>query len=281
MISSQSFHSSEIATADAGARGRDKTSSARPVTAAQLAAEFDKWAQNGWGAELELDNRFLMESAVKLLDMKSGAHILDLSCGSGLATRMIAERLAARRTLGMVTGLDISPGMLELARHASRDYANLQYIHGSADSIPSPDEHFDQVVCVESFYYYPNQEQALDEIYRVMAHQGRLYLVLRLYSDNPYADEFLSHLSIPAHVRSMAQYVAMLTEHGFREVQASRLPEPRSRRGGSTGMLRRGVRLLARRPTEWAPAFTERLRIAHKRDKAKSIGALLLTATKR
>jgi ubiquinone/menaquinone biosynthesis C-methylase UbiE len=221
-----------------------------------------------------------VEFVVKLLELKPNTRILDLSCGSGLATRMIAERLASAKTRGAVIGVDISPKMLELATHASRDYPNVHYIRGSADSIPTPDESFYQVVCVESLYYYPEQGQALDEIYRVMTHQGRAYFVLRLYSDNPYSDQFLSHLSIPAHVRSMAEYVAMLTKHGFREVQASRVPEPRSRRGGIAGMLRRGVRLLARRPTEWVPAISERLRIANKRDKARSIGALLLTATK-
>jgi ubiquinone/menaquinone biosynthesis C-methylase UbiE len=280
MMPSRSLQPSEIADATGGAGGRNKTSKAPAIAAAQLEAEFDKWAQNGWAAELELDNRFLMESAVKLLDLKPGTRVLDLSCGSGLATRMIADRLAGMKIRGRVIGVDISPRMLELARHASRDYSNVYFIRGSADSIPSPDESFYQVVCVESFYYYPEQGKALDEIYRVMTHQGRLYVVLRLYSDNPYADEFLSHLSIPAHVRSMAEYVAMLREHGFGEVQASRLPEPRSRRGGTTGMLRRGIRLLSRRPTEWASAISERLRIAHKRDRAKSIGALLLTATK-
>lgn len=277
---SRSLQPSEIADANGGAGGHNETSKTPAVGAAQLEAEFDKWAQKGWGAELELDNRFLMESAVKLLDLKPGVRVLDLSCGSGLATRMIADRLAGIKTRGRVIGVDISPRMLELARHASRDYPNVYFIRGSADSIPSPDESFYQVMCVESFYYYPEQGKALDEIYRVMTHQGRLYVVLRLYSDNPYADEFLSHLSIPVHVRSMTEYVAMLREHGFGEVQASRLPEPRSRRGGTAGMLRRGISLLAGRPTAWASTISERLRIAHKRDKAKSIGALLLTATK-
>ncbi len=279
MKPSQSLHSNEMAETDGTVAG-DKILGARVATTAQLEAEFDEWARNGWGAELELDNHYLMESVVKLLELKPGARILDLSCGSGRATRMIAERIARTRGPGIVTGLDISPGMLELARHASHGYENLHYVHGCADSIPSPDEHFDLVVCVESFYYYPDQGRALDEIYRVMARQGRLYLVLRLYAENSYADEFLSHLSIPAHVRSTAQYVAMLKEHGFGTVQPSRVPEPLCRRGGSIGILRRGVRLLARRPTEWVPAISEKLRIARKRDKARSIGALLLIATK-
>jgi ubiquinone/menaquinone biosynthesis C-methylase UbiE len=280
MIMGESFHSTESAEAHRSAVGRSKTSSAQAVTAEQLQAEFDEWARIGWAAELELDNRYLMECAAKLPNLKPGARVLDLSCGSGLATRMIAERLARERISGIVTGLDISPGMLELARHASPGYQSVRYIQGSADCIPCLDGQFDHVVCVESFYYYPDQGRALDEIYRVMARQGRLHLVLRLYSDNPYADEFLTHLSIPAHVRSMAQYVALLTEHGFEDVRASRLPEPRRRRGGSAGVLRRGFRLLARHPTEWAPAVTEKLRIARKRDRAKSIGALLLIAAK-
>lgn len=279
MSPSQTLQSSEAARISGGVDRRSQTHGTQAEADAQLEAEFDRWAQNGWGTELERDNRFLMEFAVNLLELRPGARVLDLSCGSGLATRMIAQRLATNIG-GQVTGLDISSKMLELARDASRDYSNVHYIQGSADAMPIADESLDELVCVESLYYYPEQERALNEIYRVMTHQGRVYLVLRLYLDNPYADEFLSHLSIPAHVRSMGQYVSMLAEQGFRDVKASRVPEPRIRRGGRFGLLRRGATLLAQRPTAWIPAIREGLRTAHKRDRARSIGALLLTATK-
>ena len=250
------------------------------ITDEQLKNEFDDWARNGWGEELELDNGFLVESTVKLMMLNPGTRVLDLSCGSGLATRMIAARFAAYPNPGVVTGIDISAEMLSLARRASEKHRNLNFVQGSADRIPVEDGYFDEVVCVESFYYYPDQDQALEEIYRVMSHGAYLYLVLRLYSDNPHADEFLSHLSIPAHVRSAAEYVAMLETHNFHMERTARLVERKSRRGGLPGVIERGLRLFTRKPTQWVPAIKEKIRVTRKRDRARGIGALLLVASK-
>jgi ubiquinone/menaquinone biosynthesis C-methylase UbiE len=281
MITGQPSTSTEGIERRSSQAGQNDVSAARAATTEQLRTEFDTWARNGWGSELELDNEYLNKYAVNLLELKANVRVLDLSCGPGLATRMIADRLITIGRPGMVTGMDISEGMLNLARQVSRAYTNLNYIQGSVDSIPSADDKFDEVICVESFYYYPDQGRALDEICRVMARQGRLYLLMRLYSDNPYADEFLSHLSIPAHVRSMEKYAAMLVEHGFQDVRASRVAEPHSRRGGGVGILRRGLKVLAVPPRWWVPSIREKLRITQKRDKARRIGALLLVATKR
>jgi ubiquinone/menaquinone biosynthesis C-methylase UbiE len=280
MVSDDLLRSTGASTITTPSGTIQQRSASTSITREQLRDEFDTWARNGWGIELEIDNRPLIEAAVELLRLDSGTRVLDLSCGSGLAARLIAARAVDTSQFVHITGVDISEEMLRLARTASAGDSNVEYLLGSADRIPSPEEHFDEVVCIESFYYYPDQDRALNEMYRVMKHGARCYLALRLYSDNPYSGEFLSHLSIPAHVRSAAEYASMLRAHGFGIVRMERLPEKKRRRGGYIGILVRGVKLLARRPTQWIPAVKDKLRIVRKRDRARAIGALLLIASK-
>ena len=50
--------------------------------------------------------------------------------------------------------------------------------------IPWEENFFDKVLSVESFYYYPDQDRALMELFRVMAPRGRLFILINLYKDN-------------------------------------------------------------------------------------------------
>ena len=56
------------------------------------------------------------------------------------------------------------------------------FVVGSAQEIPWEENSFDKVLSVESFYYYGNQEGALDELLRVMAPGGELYILINLDS---------------------------------------------------------------------------------------------------
>ncbi len=96
---------------------------------------------------------------------------------------------------------------------------------GSAQHIPWEENFFDKVLSVESFYYYPDQERALAELFRVMAPKGSLYILINLYRDNPYTLRWADELKVPVHVRSEQEYVDMLTQHAFEEVRAVRIPD--------------------------------------------------------
>ena len=69
---------------------------------------------------------------------------------------------------GQVVGVDISDEMVRQARAESRDFENVMFVVGSAAQIPWEENFFDKVLSVESFYFYPDQERALAELFRVM-----------------------------------------------------------------------------------------------------------------
>src|SRR5438309_15211 len=97
--------------------------------------------------------------------------------------------------------------------------------HGSAEKIPAPDGYFTKALSVESFYYYADQGQALDELRRVLAPAGKLFILINLYKDNHYSLRWVSELKVPVQALSEQEYLALLQRHGFSNVQARRIPD--------------------------------------------------------
>ena len=191
-----------------------------------LQEEFNRWAAAGEGEKMERHHRVITEKTIRLMDLGPGERVLDLGCGSGWATRLLA-RLGGEgpEGFGQVVGLDLSDEIIRQARAASKDFDNILYVWGSAQQIPWEENFFDKVLSVESFYYYPDQDRALSELFRVMAPQGRLFILINLYQDNPYSLEWVDKLKVPVHVRSEAEYVELLRKHAFAKVQACRIPD--------------------------------------------------------
>src|SRR5205814_663625 len=71
-----------------------------------VAPEYDEWAG---GLHTRAGARL-----VDLIRPEAKERALDVGCGTGAATRLLAEKVG---THGAVVGVDISPGMLERARN--------------------------------------------------------------------------------------------------------------------------------------------------------------------
>jgi ubiquinone/menaquinone biosynthesis C-methylase UbiE len=124
-----------------------------------------------------------------------------------------------------VVGLDISDEMIRRARASSKDFENILYVWGSAQQLPWEENFFDKMLSVESFYYYPDQDRALAELFRVMAPHGRMFILINLYKDNPYSLQWVDKLKVPVQVRSEAEYLELLKKHAFENVEAVRIPD--------------------------------------------------------
>ncbi len=226
----------------------------------RLQNEFNRWAEEGRGEQMEQHHLYITEQAVRLMDLCPGERVLDLGCGAGWGTRLLARLVGdGPRGHGQVVGLDISDEMIRRARTASREFENIMFVWGSAEKIPWEENYFDKILSVESFYYYPDQDRALNELFRVMAPRGRLFILINLYKDNPYSLGWVDNLKVKVQVRSSAEYVELLKAHAFENVEARQIPDltptPDDYKGNSF------------RNVEELRAF-------------KRIGALLLMATK-
>lgn len=187
----------------------------------KLQQEFNEWAAAGHGDAMEDHHSDITDQTLGLMDFKPTDRVLDLGCGTGWASRRLARMVPE----GEVVGIDVADEMLRRAEQASSGIANVRYLWGSAEKIPAADNSFDKVLSVESFYYYADQGKALDELRRVIAPGGRLFILINLYRDNHYSLLWVSELKVPVQVRSEAEYLDMMRQHGFIDVEARRIPD--------------------------------------------------------
>lgn len=70
--------------------------------------------------------------------------VLDLACGTGILTRMIAQKFPRTK----ITGVDISQTYLQIAKQNSTEFENISFVHQDAEKLDL-DEKFD---CICSSY---------------------------------------------------------------------------------------------------------------------------------
>lgn len=102
--------------------------------------------------------------------LRPGERVLDVACGTGIVTRLAAERVGAA---GSVTGIDIHPGMLAVARSATPSGMSINWREADAESLPSPDSAFDVVLCQMGLQFVTGKLTALREMRRVLETGGR------------------------------------------------------------------------------------------------------------
>jgi ubiquinone/menaquinone biosynthesis C-methylase UbiE len=187
----------------------------------KLQQEFNQWAAAGRGDEMESHHSDITEQTLALMDIQPVDRILDLGCGTGWASR----RMARIATSGEVVGLDVADEMLRRAEQSSSAFRNVRYAWGSAENIPEADNAFNKVLSVESFYYYAEQGKALDELRRMMTPGAKLFILINLYKDNHYSLRWVTELKVPVQALSEAEYKVLLEKHGFKNVEARRIPD--------------------------------------------------------
>lgn len=101
--------------------------------------------------------------------LQPGERVLDAACGSGLIARLAAERVGSS---GTVTGLDLSPDMIEVARAVSP--ATIVWHVGDATSLPGPDDCYNAVLCQMGLMFMQDRQAAVAEMRRVSAPGGRV-----------------------------------------------------------------------------------------------------------
>lgn len=126
-----------------------------------------------WHAQLAGAHAALLHGAA----LEPGERVLDVACGSGLATFGAARAVAPG---GHVVGVDVSGRMIDVARaHAvARGVANASFARMDAEQLAIPDVHFDVALCALGLMYMPDPAQALREMKRVLRPGGRIALAV-------------------------------------------------------------------------------------------------------
>jgi ubiquinone/menaquinone biosynthesis C-methylase UbiE len=113
-------------------------------------------------------------SLVSAARLSAGERVLDVACGTGVVTRIAAERVGPA---GRVIGVDLNPGMIAVARSLpAPNGAPIEWLERSALDLGLDDASFDVVLCQQGLQFFPDKARALREMRRVLDRGGRLAL---------------------------------------------------------------------------------------------------------
>ena len=188
----------------------------------QLRTEFNEWARAGKGESMERGHRPVGEQAIARMRISPDARVLDVGCGSGWATRMLAEYAFN----GRVTGIDISDEMIRVARESSQSQTNVDFEIASTEQLPFNNNEFSYAFSMESLYYYRNIPKALKEIHRVLKPGGLLVAVVDLYWENEATHQWIDTLNVPVELLSVDDYHSLFIDAGFVNIRDQRLFDP-------------------------------------------------------
>jgi len=166
--------------------------------------------------------RRAFEHLVRLSGVGPGDRVLDVGCGTGYLTGLMAAAVAPT---GTVLGIDASPPMIGYARR-SRAGANCSFEIGVAEALQIRDASMDRVVTSFLLHHLPDdlQPQAVREILRVLRPGGTALLAdFRRPRTRP-SRHLLSAAAGYGLSRSPAyELAALCRELGFVDVQAGDL----------------------------------------------------------
>ncbi len=99
-----------------------------------------------------------------------GDRVLDVACGTGIATRLAARTVGAS---GRVVGSDLNEGMLHYAESISEgEWPQIEWRQASALDLPYEAGSFDRVICQQGVQFFPDPVAGLGEMGRVAAVGG-------------------------------------------------------------------------------------------------------------
>ncbi|MDR0359654.1 MAG: methyltransferase domain-containing protein [bacterium] len=149
-----------------------------------IADDYDVWDRGLHGR--------LAERLVDLAEPARGEVALDVGCGTGLLTSLIAERVGPE---GSVIALDPSERMLEKAR--ARGLPNTSYLKSSVEGpLWFRDQTFDLLTFCDSLTFLPEPELTIADAWRLLRPGGRIALVVARRGLATAAQElYLRHLS--------------------------------------------------------------------------------------
>lgn len=144
-----------------------------PPKAQAAEAHFDRWA-GAYGRSRLLPS--LQRKALAQLRPGAGDRVLDVACGAGALVIDVAPHVER------AVGVDLSEGMLEIARSRLRDAAedstraDVEFLQAPSDQLPFEDVSFTAVVCTTALHHFPDPARSIDEIARVLEPGGRVVI---------------------------------------------------------------------------------------------------------
>lgn len=158
----------------------------KETTRAQWQAAAEAWYR--WSPVLK---QWLGKATDKMLEMAgitTGQRVLDIAAGAGEQSVTAAKKLGPA---GYVLATDISSNILEFAKKLAKDegLTNIETAVMDGENLTLDSESFDAVISRVGLIYFPDQQKALKEMWRVLKPGGKVAAIV--YS-TPEKNKFFS-----------------------------------------------------------------------------------------
>jgi SAM-dependent methyltransferase len=130
------------------------------------------WANNADGQDRELHD--LGTAALDALAATLGESVLDVGCGPGTTTLLLAERVGPA---GRVVGVDVSAPLLALASERATGLDNVTFVEADAQTTIPPGSPFDAVFSRFGVMFFADPDAAFANLHGATSPNGRLTFV--------------------------------------------------------------------------------------------------------
>lgn len=161
-----------------------------------------------------------MQVLLEMSGVGADDEVLDVACGPGMVACAFA------RQANRVTGLDITPAMIEQARkrQLEQNITNLDWTVGQAVPLPYEDKRFSLVITRYSFHHLLSPQKALAEMIRVCKPGGRVLVAdVAVEPEKSEAYDRLEVLRDPSHTHALSrdEFAELFGNSGLLECRRS------------------------------------------------------------
>lgn len=157
--------------------------------------------------------------ALGFFEFRDNDNVLDIGCGGGEAIRKMSQKVKN----GKIIGVDYSELSVKLStKHNINDVecGKVKVAEASVEKLPFEDNSFDKIITVESFYFWPEPQQNLKEVYRVLAKGGKFLIVADINGDAELDKEDIEGIQkYRLFNPTLAEFYELLENAGFKAIK--------------------------------------------------------------
>jgi ubiquinone/menaquinone biosynthesis C-methylase UbiE len=184
---------------------------------------FDRWVEDGRDEGLEKGHGNVVRQVIEKMQIAPGEKVLDLGCGTGWATRLIAKANAGVQAIGV----DASPRMIAKADELHSFTIRARYDFCSFEKLDFKDAEFDRIFSMEAIYYTTDLDKTLSEAFRVLRPGGASEILLDYYEESPASADWGEVMGLKLQRLTEAGWKQAFEKAGFQAVSTSRVVDSR------------------------------------------------------
>lgn len=121
--------------------------------------------------------------ALEKIEIREKTVMLDVGCGGGKTLKLLSKM----NEYGKVYGIDYSDQAVKDSIRTNKVDVATGKVHvqqASVTDIPFPDNNFDLITAFQTHYFWPDLENSIKEVFRVLKQEGCFFIIAEIYKIN-------------------------------------------------------------------------------------------------